>query len=241
VAVQIFYPNRFGVWLPIARNSWTGNCAHQGACHIWVDDIPNGDEWERIPNDGSEEPSPYDLIVFPPTSANPWGHIASVDHVSNGEVYVMDANYNMDERRAALPHTVWRPAYGWYHLRSLPKTAPAQPPPQGEWCPNNGGHYCGGNGVGGDPSTLYDCVKHSLSPMENCANGCRYNPPGVQDVCQAPESLGWCPNNGLYCGGDYIAGDPSTLYRCTSHQLTVEQSCANGCKVNPDGINDRCW
>lgn len=187
-AVQSFYPYRFGVSLPVARNSWTGNCAYEGACHIWVDDIPDGDVWERIPNDGSEEPSPYDLIVFPPTSANPWGHIASVDHVTNGDVYVMDANYNSDERRASLPHTVWRPAYGWYHLRWLPKgQQPVEPRPE------------------------------------------------------PPPSLGWCPNNGLYCGGDYISGDPSTLHRCTSHQLTVEQWCPNGCKVNVDGINDECW
>jgi hypothetical protein len=239
-AVQAFYPYRFGVSVPVARNSWSGSCAYEGACHIWIDDIPDGNVWERIANDGSEEPSPYDLIVFPETSQNPWGHIASVDHVSGGEVYVMDSNYNSDERRASLPHTVWRPAYGWYHLRSLPKSGPSQP--QGEWCPNNGGHYCGGDGVGGDSSTLYDCVNHSLEPIQNCGNGCKYNPPGVQDVCNsAPQSLGWCPNNGLYCGGDYVSGDPSTLYRCTSHVLTVEQWCASGCKVNVDGIDDGCW
>src|SRR5581483_9090967 len=111
-AVQSFYPYRFGAYVPVARNTWTGGCAYEGACHIWIDDIPDGNVWERIPNDGSEEPSPYDLIVFPPTSQNPWGHIASVDHVAGGEVYVMDSNYNSDELRASMPHTVWRPAYG---------------------------------------------------------------------------------------------------------------------------------
>src|SRR2546426_1086369 len=83
---------------------------------------------------------------------------ASVDHVSGGEVYVMDSNYNSNELRASMPHTVWRPAYGCYHLRALPKSNPQ--PPSGDWCPNNGGHYCGGDGVGGDSSTLYDCQNH---------------------------------------------------------------------------------
>jgi len=186
VGVQLFYPARFDAHVPSARNWATGSCASEGACHIWIDDIPDPDVWERIANDGSEPPSTYDLIVFPETSANPWGHIASVDHVdANGDVYVMDDNYNSDERRAWKPHTVWRAAYGWYHLRALPKDtgAPPQPPP--------------------------------------------------------PQSA-WCPNNGLYCGGDYIQGDANTLYRCSGHALAIEASCSNGCQVQPDGYDDYC-
>jgi len=122
-AVQAFYPAKFGAAVPQARNSWTGDCAPDGACHIWLDDIPNAAVWERIPNDGTQRPSPYDLVVYPPTSSNPYGHVASVDHVdAAGNVFVMDANANNDLRKAQAPHTVARAPYGWYHLRALPKT-----------------------------------------------------------------------------------------------------------------------
>jgi hypothetical protein len=238
VAVQMFYPAKFGVGVPIARSAWTENCAPQGACHIWLDDIPSASDWERIPNDGSEQPSPYDLIVFPPTQSNPWGHIASVDHVDAwGNIYVMDSNFNYDNKRAFAPHTVSRAAYGWYHLRQLPKSEGQSP---GDWCPNNA-LYCGGDIISGDPDTLYRCTNHHLSVEQTCSYGCKWMPSGYNDYCNPPPSLGWCPNNGLYCGGDYISGDPDTLYRCTNHQLSVEEVCAYGCKVNPDGINDQCW
>lgn len=240
VAVQQFYPAKFGVSVPVAGGWWSGGCAPYGACHIWIDNIPNGGDWERIPNDGSESPSPYDLIVFPPTQSNPYGHIASVDHVDAwGNVYVMDSNFNYDERRAWAPHTVSRAAYGWYHLRSLPKSGGGGGEPS-TWCPNDA-LYCGGDYVPGDPSTLYRCSNHRLSEESYCDHGCHVMPSGYNDYCNPAPSLGWCPNNGLYCGGDYIAGDPNTLYRCTSHQLSVEEQCANGCMVNPDGVNDRCW
>lgn len=242
VGIQLFYPNRFGAHIPSARNWDTGTCAAEGACHIWIDDIPDSSAWERIANDGTSVPSPYDVVVFPETSANPWGHIAAVDHVDeSGNIFVMDDNYNSDERRAARPHTVWRAPYGWYHLRSLPKTGPSQPPPPSASCPNDG-LYCGGDYISGDPSTLYRCSNHHLSTLQTCDNGCQVNPNGMDDACKAaaPPVSTWCPNNGLYCGGDYISGDPNTLYRCTSHQLTVEQSCSGGCVVQPNGLDDYC-
>ncbi|MBA3375146.1 MAG: CHAP domain-containing protein [Actinobacteria bacterium] len=122
VAVQSFYPAKFGVRVPVARAAWTGGCAPEGACHIWIDDIPDANLWERIPNDGSSLPSTYDLIVYAPRAGNPWGHIASVDRVAGGTIQVMDSNWNLDERRAWTPHAAPLAAYGWYHLRSLPKT-----------------------------------------------------------------------------------------------------------------------
>ena len=244
VGVQLFYPARFNAHVPGARNSWTGTCGYEGACHIWIDDIPDSNVWQRIPNDGSERPSTYDLIVFPETSSNPWGHIASVDHVDgNGDVYVMDDNYNSDERRAWKPHTVWRAAYGWYHLRALPKDG-GTPPPQshGGACPNNG-LYCGGDYIQGDANTLYRCSNHSLSVVQSCSGGCQVNSNGVDDACKAappPPQSTWCPNDGLYCGGDYIQGDANTLYRCSSHSLAPQSYCASGCQVQPDGSDDYC-
>jgi len=119
-AIQRFYPAKFGARVPLARGSWTGGCAPDGACHIWLDDLPDPAVWERIPYAASRRPSAWDLVVYPPSATNPYGHVASVDHVdAAGNVFVMDANFNGDERKAARPHTVARAPYGWYHLRAL--------------------------------------------------------------------------------------------------------------------------
>ncbi len=126
LAMQRFYPAMFGASVPIARESYTGSCAPEGACHVWLDDIPSASTWERIVNDGAHSPAPYDLVVYPPAGKNPYGHIASVDHVDDdGTIWVMDANWNGDERRSYAAHTTpGYTAYGWYHLRSLgPATA----------------------------------------------------------------------------------------------------------------------
>lgn len=122
-AAQRFYPAKFGTWLPQARSSWTGSCGPEGACHLWLDDVPSSSAWIRIPAGSGERPSAYDLLVYPPSGSNSWGHVAVIDHVdSAGNIFVMDANYNGDERKAARPHTVAKAPYGWYHLRALPKT-----------------------------------------------------------------------------------------------------------------------
>ena len=47
--------------------------------------------------------------------------------------------------------------------------------------------------------------------------------------------------DGLYCGGDYIQGDPNTLYRCSGGDLSVEQVCSNGCEVMPTNVDDQCY
>ena len=133
VSMQSFYSARFGVRVPTARNSYTGSCAEEGACHIWYDDRPDPALWTRVPNDGSASPSLYDLVVFAETSTNPYGHIASVDHVEGGTIYVMDSNYNGDEKRSASPHSVRAPL-GWYHLVALG---------------GGGGNASGGNTSGG--------------------------------------------------------------------------------------------
>jgi hypothetical protein len=50
-----------------------------------------------------------------------------------------------------------------------------------------------------------------------------------------------CPQGaGLYCGGNGVTGDTSTLYRCSAGGLAVTEVCAAGCETMPDGENDRC-
>ena len=243
VAIQAFYKAKFGVSVPVARNAWTGGCGPTGACHIWVDDIPNSATWERIANDGSHTPAPYDMIVYPPIPGDVYGHIASVDHVQGTSIYVMDDNYcnNDCQRKAPAPHTVSWKAYGWYHLRSLPGGGSSG---GGGSCPSGDGLYCGGNGVSGDPGTLYACGGGKLATSQVCPHGCQKMSAGTNDQCAAAPSgpsPASCPSgDGLYCGGNGVSGDASTLYQCTGGNLTVAQSCSNGCQKMPAGTNDQC-
>src|SRR6185312_5116790 len=103
------------------------------------------------------------------------------------------------------------------------------------------GLYCGGDYIQGDANTLYRCSGGSLSIEQSCDNGCQSMPSGQDDLCAPPASACAGYNDGLYCGGDYIQGDSSTLYRCTGGSLSVEQVCASGCEVMANGTNDRCY
>jgi hypothetical protein len=54
----------------------------------------------------------------------------------------------------------------------------------GSSCPYGNGNYCGGNGIGGDASTLYMCSGGTLSKIKTCSNGCKQMPTGYNDVCK---------------------------------------------------------
>ena len=110
---------------------------------------------------------------------------------------------------------------------------------EGDWCPDDG-LYCGGDHVEGGTSTLYRCAGHVLRVEQACGGGCQVNPDPQDDACKPEAPPNECPNDGLYCGGDSIGGDPGTLYRCAGHRLTVEQACADGCSVQPAGVDDAC-
>jgi hypothetical protein len=51
---------------------------------------------------------------------------------------------------------------------------------------------------------------------------------------------GTCVETGLYCGGDKVDGDPSSLYRCTSGAGAFVMECANGCVIGSPGHDDAC-
>lgn len=229
-AVQGFYPAKFHAYLPLAGDGWTGWCAPHGACHIWLDRIPDPDLWERIPNDGNHLPSTYDLIVYPPIPGDPWGHIASVDHVEGKTIYVMDDNYVAHHVKSSQPHTVGWKAYGWYHLKKLGKV-PA-PPLHPSGCVI-GGLYCGGDKLAGNANELYRCAANGPVPVESCHHGCEVQS-GKDDACG-------CVPSSFYCGGDTVIGDPSTLYECQADGVStkIAKHCANGCKVQ-SGNDDTC-
>ena len=125
IAVDAFYSAHFGVGLPALCQYPTQNgCASCGACEFWEANAPSAATWDRFT---TGTPQLFDMIVYPPTSGNAYGHVASVDHVdSAGNVYVMDDNYVAYQTKASCPHTVSWGAYGWYRLKIL-----EDKPPQG--------------------------------------------------------------------------------------------------------------
>lgn len=50
-------------------------------------------------------------------------------------------------------------------------------------CPSGDGLYCGGNGVGGDVGSLYQCSAGALELAEVCTEGCSSMEAGVADAC----------------------------------------------------------
>jgi hypothetical protein len=51
-------------------------------------------------------------------------------------------------------------------------------------CPSGFGLYCGGNGISGEASTLYDCQPTGITVREKCANRCVHMPAGRNDLCE---------------------------------------------------------
>jgi hypothetical protein len=112
-------------------------------------------------------------------------------------------------------------------------------PPAGGSCPLGNGLYCGDNGIPGDPSTLYRCTDGAIVVEQACAAGCFAKPSGEADVCV--DTTQTCSaGNGLYCGGNGIAGNPDTLYRCQNGTVSLDQVCTTTCVNQPTGINDTC-
>jgi hypothetical protein len=100
-----------------------------------------------------------------------------------------------------------------------------------------GAYYCGGDKLAGMADTLYECNAGGVPLARGtCAAGC-VTRPTLDDACAAAD--GACTDGGLYCGGDKLAGDPRTLYRCSAGAGVVVMTCATACAVNP-GSDDSC-
>ena len=72
-------------------------------------------------------------------------------------------------------------------------------------CPYGNGLYCGGDGVTGDPDTLYTCTGGVLTVDTVCAIGCTHMPNYVNDKCAA------CPKGDGTCGGAGVGAGPSSF------------------------------
>jgi hypothetical protein len=99
------------------------------------------------------------------------------------------------------------------------------------------GHYCGSNGVAGDPNTLYGCNSGGVPLARGiCDFGCLVR--DGDDACRG--GGGPCVDTGFYCGGDKLDGDPQTLYRCQDGVGVDGMVCPDGCIVMPPGMDDEC-
>ncbi len=101
-----------------------------------------------------------------------------------------------------------------------------------------GGFYCGGDKLAGDAQTLYQCNGGGVPLARGrCTYGCTIRP-SADDVCDGGPMT--CIEGGFYCGGNELAGDPRTRYRCVSGVATSPMPCANGCVIAPAGTDDFC-
>ncbi len=101
-----------------------------------------------------------------------------------------------------------------------------------------GAYYCGGDKLAGDPETLYQCNGGGVPLARGrCTHGCEVRPTEDDACLGGPER---CIEGGLYCGGNEVAGDPRTLYRCSGGEGVAPMQCANGCAIGPAGQDDGC-
>lgn len=125
---RTFYQNRYGVTLAAtgAQGSSIGACKYLGACMYWVSPKvrPSAAKWNRY-EWGSVMPQTYDLVIYPPTPTNGYGHVASIDHLEGSDknayknLYMMDSNFLSHEKKSAYIHTFNLKPYGFYRLKSL--------------------------------------------------------------------------------------------------------------------------
>ena len=100
-----------------------------------------------------------------------------------------------------------------------------------------GARYCGGDKLAGMADTVYECNAGGVPIARGaCAAGCVTHPT-VDDSCAAANAP--CTEGGLYCGGDKLAGDPGTLYRCSNGTGTLVMACATACEIRV-GSDDGC-
>ncbi|MCA9705310.1 MAG: hypothetical protein KDK70_05645 [Myxococcales bacterium] len=124
------------------------------------------------------------------------------------------------------------------------------PPPAA--CAPEGGTWCGGNGVDGDPSILYQCKGGALVVEEVCASGCYAAPSGEPDACNQPNAANDTCScaNGKYHNGDDIpaestycgmrvCGMDGNVYECRSSNAWEQTglTCGSGACSCPNGAH----
>jgi hypothetical protein len=67
-----------------------------------------------------------------------------------------------------------------------------------------------------------------------CSGGSTYGGGGTGNPCATLE-------DGAYCGGNHIPGNPTVLYRCYQGYQSVITYCPFGCQWMPPGVPDHCY
>jgi MYXO-CTERM domain-containing protein len=137
VGVRHFIENHWGLSFPaMGGHAAKDGCAELGACMTWVYNLPDDAVWNRHPW-GSVDPQPYDILIFPPTAKNAYGHAAAFDHFDGGgTLFIMDDNWDGSESKSCAwaGHEGWVHSvtgydpYGFYRLKTLEPPPPDQAP-----------------------------------------------------------------------------------------------------------------
>jgi hypothetical protein len=188
-------------------------------------------------NGAHPEPVPGDALVW--NYGGGPGHTALVTGTSGSTINYLEQNWGNTTGYAGTGHSSWNGSNFGAPSDSLGGFAPVcwihANANSAASCVNGNGLYCGGDGVVGNPSTLYQCTGGALTVSAVCSLGCQHEPAGVNDQC-AP-----CPHgDGLYCGGDGVPGTTGTLYHCAGGVVAVSSVCMHGCTPEPVGQNDQC-
>ena len=107
--------------------------------------------------------------------------------------------------------------------------------------PSGDGDYCGNDGLGADPGTLYHCANKKTASATKCPSGCHVAAAGTNDSCNgAADPCSKAPSAGAFCGGDGLGADANTLFQCAGGKTTSSMTCPAGCHVAAAGTNDSC-
>ena len=170
----------------------------------------------------TSNPKAGDLVVF---GWGSYGHVAVITGFSGNSVNVVEQNSSPTGRNTYSKSDV-----------SCYLTAGGS----GSKC-HAAGWYCGNDGLGKDPNTLYYCESAggAITKSTKCGFTCVTMPSGQNDKCS---TSGTCSNvnTGYYCGNDKINGDKNTLYLCKSSKPSGAKYCSKGCHVASSGYDDYC-
>ncbi|MFI5298093.1 MAG: hypothetical protein ACHREM_08340 [Polyangiales bacterium] len=248
IGAQAFYKAKFSVTLAATglQSGNVGACEYLGACMFWVSPKvePDASAWDRH-DWGTEMPKLYDLVIYPPHGTNPYGHVASVDHMegtdatSFANLYVMDSNATVSEKKSPTIHTNgWQP-YGFYRLKT--QVGPFCTP---GW---EGALNCGDEpGVhDGDKNALYACSGITATLSTTCAAGCVHSATGKDDVCATTDAgaadahgdvidhEGGTPSDASDGGtNDVDAGANEAATDAVGDTATATSNTGGGCTVN---------
>lgn len=120
-----------------------------------------------------DEHTPIDLVLAPPAECVPGGFYCGGDKLAGDPQTLYQCN------GGGVPLARARCRHGCLVRPTADDVCDGGPMRCVE-----GGFYCGGNEVDGDPHTLYRCTNGEGTAPMRCANGCIVAPAGTDDRCR---------------------------------------------------------